>query len=124
MPEELTNCLKEFEKIPSFKAVASGEILNLGCQNIVIPDLEIEENSKKVYVELFHKWHGKQIIRRLELLEESSEIRLMLGVCRTIKNNKDYKSVFEKSDYFSKFGFVFSDFPTSKQIISAFSKLN
>ena len=42
--------------------------------------------SKKVYLELFHKWHFKPLLKRLEQVEKIEGIILLIGIDKILLN--------------------------------------
>ena len=72
--------------------------------------------GKKVYIELFHKWHFKPLLKRLEQVEKIDETVLLLGIDKILLSNEDILQKTCTSAYFSKFGFFFREFPSVSKI--------
>ncbi len=73
-------------------------------------------SGKKVYIELFHKWHFKPLLKRLEQVEKIDETVLLLGIDKILLSNEDILQKTCTSEYFSKFGFFFREFPSVSKI--------
>ena len=123
IPEELSLCVDGLKKIDrAISAKAAEVILNLGGQNIVIPDIEITKASKSIYVELFHKWHVGQLKKRLSEIDSNDKNCVILGVCSKLAKSKEMKPLLEESKYFAEFGLIYNDFPTAKKLYSVVNK--
>lgn len=89
--------------------------LHLGGQTAVFPDFAfrpLQGNADAVYLELFHRWHARQLEERLTWCEAHPETRLAIGVDRALlKKDGMLKSRLEESPYFQRAGFLFRDFP-------------
>lgn len=124
VPPELTQFLETFNGVTNeFAASAGGEVLNLGNEQYLIPDITINGQGRTFVVELFHKWHASQLASRLRTLENTKKQGVFLGVARNIAKNRETEKLLKDSFWFAKYGFLFSDFPTSKTLLSLVGKV-
>jgi hypothetical protein len=56
---------------------------------------------------------------RVAALDTSKIRNLLIGVDKSLLKDKDVKLGLEKSPWFAKFGFEFSQFPTPRQLVKA-----
>lgn len=124
IPPELTSFLETFNGTQKeFKATAGGDVVNLGSEQYLIPDLTITGQGRVFSVELFHKWHASQLTKRLEILQNSKKTDVLLGVARTIAKGSATEKHLNESCWFAKYGVLFSDFPTAKSVLSLLGKI-
>ncbi len=84
---------------------------------IIFPDLSFKHQSGKVvHLELFHRWHGGQLLKRLSDCEKQGSSEMIIGVDRSIGKTTSIKEALEKSVFFTERGFLFRDFPSITQI--------
>jgi hypothetical protein len=121
IPKELTLCLEGLrQKFPNLSIEPGGVPVILNEGNIVVPDINIKRqgatSGKEIPVELFHRWHGSVLSRRMAALDQSKSA-MVVGVCASLKKNTEVASMLASSPYFKKHGFYFNDFPTPKKLI-------
>jgi predicted nuclease of restriction endonuclease-like RecB superfamily len=123
-PEELLFFARQWEEKwkdkmqQPFTIQLEVEPVRLDGKNLMIPDFNICCDGKEPYhVELFHRWHSHQLLNRLRDLDNNKNSTIfIIGVCRSFKKKPDVFKKLESSKIFSKQGFYFQDFPTTKQI--------
>jgi predicted nuclease of restriction endonuclease-like RecB superfamily len=123
VPDEFSS-IKNFleESFDRCSCDMTGELLNLGAEQYVVPDFTIKFNSRTYYLEIFHPWHSSQLESRLNSLGKSGNKHgLFLAVDRSLAKSKQLKSPLESDPVFAEFGLLFNGFPTPKQIAT---KLN
>lgn len=123
-PQELSNFCRQLTKNQEDWQVEEGkDILHLGGQNYLIPDFEFAHTSgKKIYLELFHKWHQSGLMQTLHALEKNPDKSVLLGVSRALIKDASFAKKLEDSKVFQKYGFYFKDFPTSKTVLEMLSR--
>lgn len=127
IPEEVRMFARLFaERVPEWTLSSDSPFLKAGPrQSFVFPDITFSNGKTKVYLELFHKWHSRQIPERLEFLEKHPELPLVLGVERRILNsNASLKEQIESHALFGSRIFLFRDFPPvekMRRILEAFA---
>ncbi len=114
VPEEVSMFHKLFkEKISDWEITAHGSFINAGEQDLIFPDLSFKRASDGavIHLELFHRWHSHQLLRRIEFCEKHPNVPLLIGVDRFLYNKPEIKSIIDSSEYFENSGFLFRDFP-------------
>ena len=114
IPEEVRMFARLFaERAPEWSLSSDSPFLKAGPrQSFVFPDITFSNGKKTVYLELFHKWHSRQIPERLEFLEKHPELPLVLGIERRILNsNSSLRERIESHTLFGSRIFLFRDFP-------------
>lgn len=117
LPKELLSFVESFNKKDStWQARSSSEFLNMGEKSYCFPDVELKKDDGTVlYLELFHRWHGHQLLARLKHLERQKKTALILGVCKHIREKKEFKELSLSS--FSKGRILeFNEFPTATKV--------
>lgn len=86
-------------------------------QTFVFPDITFIKGKRKVYLELFHKWHSHQLAERLDFLTANAGIPLVLGVERQLlASNPQLKEQVESHPLSGKRIFLFRDFPSIEKM--------
>lgn len=80
---------------------------------VVVPDLQVAVDGKIVAVELFHRWHGHAVQRRLEQLAAGWASHLAIGVDRTLV--KADAGITTHPQFLAR-GFAFSDIPSARAL--------
>jgi len=80
---------------------------------VVVPDLQVVVDGKNVALELFHRWHGHAIHRRLDQLAAGWAPHLAVGVDRTVLKADASIAV---HPLFIARGFAFSDLPAARAV--------
>lgn len=122
VPKEMSLVIDGFNKMSQdIQIELGGEFVNVGRESYVFSDLTItrKSKSKRIFIELFHRWHTGQLKSRLQMLEQNPIEDLRIGVCKSILKDNDIKHIVENSAWFKRYGFLFNDFPTPRQISSS-----
>ena len=124
VPEEIEKLGQQIaKKLPDWSLSSSNDFVSLSGENICFPDYLLKHISgKKVSLELFHKWHSAPLINRLSQLDAQKEAPLLIGINRNLINNKDVAKKLESSSYYSSFGFLFRDVPTTAMLLPRLEK--
>ncbi len=145
IPEELQAFVAAFnEREYGWQASVGGEFVPLGQESYCFPDLTLttsvvskhaglalpkgkkanspEPSNRVVHVELFHRWHAKALLGRLQVLDKKPVSGLLLGVAKNLAKSPDLAPLLQASPWFNKFGFVFSEFPTPKTVAALLDK--
>jgi len=119
VPEEIEKLgLQIAKKLPDWTLSSSNDFVPLSGENMCFPDYLLKHISgKKVPLELFHNWHSAPLLNRLSQLDAQKEAPLLIGINRSLLKNKDVANKLESSDYFSRFGFLFRDVPTTAMLL-------
>lgn len=114
VPEEIAMFHKLFKEKSNFWQITGHSgFMHMGNQELVFPDLTFRnaETEKIIHLELFHRWHSTPLIQRINICEKKQDLPLLLGVDRSLYNKPEIKNALDNSEYFSKSGFLFRDFP-------------
>lgn len=124
IPEEIKFFFEYFKKnISDWKPIQEIPFIKGHHGTVIFPDFCFENTCKKrVYVELFHKWHSKPLAERLAELDKGIEYPLIIGVDRGIAERQETKELLEKSIGFAKCGFYYKDFPAVEKVIGMLYK--
>lgn len=122
-PKELTGFIEDFNnKSTNWQAKTGFEFVHLGQQSYCFPDVTfISSERKKIHLELFHHWHHSQLAQRLSTLGKKVNSPLIIGVCRSILKKNPSNICLQNSEWFSKNGFLFRDFPTPTKVFKLLS---
>ncbi|MBF0613405.1 MAG: DUF790 family protein [Magnetococcales bacterium] len=122
VPDSFHNFIHEMkQKAPRWTVMEETPLVDLGGQNMLIPDLSFQHDSGViVHLELFHPWHGQALRRRVEhLTTYHGGEKIAIGVDRALLKEKEMQSWLESSPWFQANGFFFLDFPS----VNKFCKL-
>ena len=119
VPEEIQKLGQQLaKKLPDWTLSSSNDFVPLSGENMCFPDYLLKHISgKKVPLELFHNWHSAPLLNRLSQLDAQKEAPLLIGINRSLLKNKDVANKLESSYYFSRFGFLFRDVPTTAMLL-------
>ncbi|MBF0339570.1 MAG: DUF790 family protein [Magnetococcales bacterium] len=122
IPEELTIFAEKFaQEVTNWTILPHPELLELGGQELVVPDFTFRHQSKKViHLELFHRWHASQLPRRLQRLDALTRPPpLLIGIDRALTRQTELIPLLENSPWFQAHGFPFNQFPPVKRVLGA-----
>jgi predicted nuclease of restriction endonuclease-like RecB superfamily len=124
VPEELDKFVGNFNRMKNdWSAEVGGTFIDLGKRCYCFSDLTFRQGAEvSVDIELFHKWHAGQLPKRIEALENAGKRSMIIGVCQKIAKNPEFSSVIDNSAWFAKNGFIFKDFPTTRQVLEALAR--
>ena len=119
VPEEILKLEQHVaKKLPDWTLSSSNDFVPLSGENICFPDYHFKHVSgRKVSLELFHNWHSATLINRLTQLDAQKKAPLLIGINRDLLKNNDVANKLESSFYFSRFGFLFRDVPTTAMLL-------
>lgn len=121
VPEEISIFEKYFrEKVTDWEVISELPFVKLPDGELVFPDMGFKRNNsifgETVHLELFHRWHSTQLMKRLEQCEKSSGLPLLLGVDKYLYKKPEIKAALDASAFFASHGFTFSDFPGVEKV--------
>ena len=122
LPEEIRLYHKLFaEKSAEWQIVGNTPFLDAGNQEIIIPDLSFQHavSGEIIHLELFHRWHGAQLERRIQLLKNRPALPLILGIDRSLANEDALNEKFDHDDLLRKRCWLFRDFPGVENTLRA-----
>lgn len=107
------------ETAPDWKIQAATPLLDLGGQELAVPDFSFRHTGGQVvHLELFHRWHAAALLRRLPRLDGSGKKpALALGVDRFLGRQPEVAAHLENSPWYRDHGFPFNTFPPVKRVI-------
>lgn len=127
IPAEFKDFIKLFNDLPEtdrngYVAIEGEDVLNLGGQNYVVPDMSFQNSAgKRIHLELFHKWHENQLKQRVEALSRAPSTPLVLGVAADLLTKDKLKETVSNSPGGGLKIFIFKRFPTPKAIMAYLS---
>jgi hypothetical protein len=80
---------------------------------VVVPDLQVAVAGRTISVELFHRWHGHALSRRLDQLATGWAPHLVIGVDRAVLRSDDRLATHPS---FVANGFAFSELPAPRTL--------
>jgi hypothetical protein len=89
------------------------QLLPLPGGELVVPDLDIESEGRRICIELFHRWHGTALARRIDQLERGLAPQLAIGVDRALARAPATAALLARP-VFARHGFLFSDLPVAR----------
>jgi predicted nuclease of restriction endonuclease-like RecB superfamily len=101
-------------KFPAWR-LSEPRLLALPGGELVVPDLEIACGPVTVAVELFHRWHGSALARRLAQLASGQAPQLAIGVERALARNPAIAALVS-GPLFARHGFLFSELPVARTL--------
>ena len=122
LPEEIRLYHKLFaEKSSEWQIVGNTPFIDAGNQEIIIPDLSFQHVSSGeiIHLELFHRWHGAQLEKRIQLLKDRPDLPLILGIDRSLADENALNEKFDGSDPLRKRCWLFRDFPGVENTLRA-----
>jgi len=115
VPEELRGLGTALAaKFPAWR-LSEPQLLALPGGELVVPDLEIACGGVTVAVELFHRWHGSALARRLAQLEQGLAPQLAIGVERALVRSPALAALVA-GPVFARHGFLFSTLPVARAL--------
>lgn len=94
-------------------AFTEPQLLPLPDGEIVVPDLQFSVDGATWRVELFHRWHGRALARRIEQARAGRAPGLLLGVDRALAKTTAIAPLLA-DPVFAQRGFLFSDLPSAR----------
>jgi uncharacterized protein len=120
IPSEFKDFIARFnKKSKSWKASPCQDFFNMGGQTVCFPDIIFKLNEKKIYLELFHRWHSREFDKRYKVYKSKIQIALILGVCQSILGTKLKKQIEEDT---SNSIVIFRDFPSVNLVLKTLEK--
>jgi hypothetical protein len=112
IPREFQDVLVASADMDGIKMIPGDDFIHLGRQSYCFPDFTVQFKNRELGIELFHPWHKGQAKQRIEAATACKTDRLLIGVDRSLLKDPDLRLLCEKSVWFAKYGFEFSQFPT------------
>ncbi|MBA3708886.1 MAG: DUF790 family protein [Planctomycetes bacterium] len=89
---------------------------------LVVPDLEITTGGRTISVELFHRWHGASLVKRIGQLERGEIPHLAIGVERALARSPAIAPLIASAG-FVRHGFQFNDIPSPRALAETVERL-
>ncbi len=124
VPEEVGTFIKHFKESGSeWRVLDETPFLKGRKAMLVFPDFAFEHPSgRKLYMELFHRWHSGQLVARLDELDDGSDMPLVVGVDKVVADRPDIRERLEASPTFARCGFIYRDYPTIDRVTKTLEK--
>ncbi|MGN0866342.1 MAG: DUF790 family protein [Oligosphaeraceae bacterium] len=81
-----------------------------------------KDTPRLLFLELFHRWHCRELPQRLEWLSRHPESPLVLGVERALLKRKEIAQALERFPLLPHMGFLYRDFPTVDKTLRTLEK--
>ena len=113
VPEEIRLFHSAFkEKTEEWQIIGQTPFIEVGEGELIFPDLSFQnENGDIVHLELFHRWHMSQVVKRLEQGAMDKFPNLIIGIDRSLLKKGGLQETLEETEWFKSRGFLFRDFP-------------
>lgn len=113
VPEEVRMFHQLFkQKVGDWQIVGETPFVTAENGELIFPDLCFQHKSGPViHLELFHRWHTTQLLRRLEFCRQKNPDNFIIGIDRFLSNRPELKQVLDDSEFFRDRGFLYRDFP-------------
>ncbi|MBP5638676.1 MAG: DUF790 family protein, partial [Victivallales bacterium] len=113
-PEEIKMFECHFKETSSnWKIIEETPFLTDDNNEIFFPDFSFQNAAGVVrHLELFHRWHAKQLMKRLDYCETHPDLPLIIGVDRALLNSSELEEWLNSSAWFNSRGYLFRDYPT------------
>lgn len=113
VPEEVTTTLAKLKRLGAWTVDLETVPRNVGASGWCVPDLRfVHEDGRELAVELFHSWHERALIRRLEELRSKPDPGLFLGVDRAVAKREGIAAQIDGLPNV----FVFNKFPSARAL--------
>ncbi|MBQ7650877.1 MAG: DUF790 family protein [Victivallales bacterium] len=124
VPEEVGMFIRHFKESGSeWRVLEETPFLKGRKAMLLFPDFAFEHPSgKRLYLELFHRWHADQLAARLDELDNGSEMPLVIGVDKAIAERPDISTRLDASTAFARQGFLYRDYPTIDRVSRTLDK--
>jgi len=121
VPEEISMFHKLFkQKVTDWEIVGHTPFFDTGHGELIFPDLSFQNRdgvfSKTIHLELFHRWHSFQLLKRLEYCDKNPDIPMIIGIDRSLYKRPEIQSRADASPFFKEKSFLFNDFPGVEKV--------
>ncbi len=125
IPDDIELFQKMFHRKTQEWQIAPGsDFVPLEGEFYCFPDYTlVHPSGAEISMEFFHPWHASHLILRLQHLGEQNEPLLIIGVSKVLLKDPLVAQTIEKSEYFSRFGFVFRTIPTMSKVLPILDKV-
>lgn len=120
VPEEIQMFHGYFqEKVQEWRILATTPFVRGHGNEVIFPDFSFEnsDGGTVVHLELFHRWHSRPLISRLEWMSKHPEVPLIIGVDRSLLKDQEIQDALDQSEQFASRGFLFKDYPTVERTL-------
>ena len=127
IPEEIKMFVSLFRQtVTDWKIIPDAPpFIRTGGQGFLFPDLTFFDGTKTVHLELFHKWHERQLKDRLDFLAGNPDFPMIVGIDRSLFPRKDGgDSEIRKNPLYGKKLFLFSGFPGVERVLKMLNEQN
>ena len=94
---------------------------SLANGKLLVPDVSVRHEEKTLHIELFHRWHRRQLDERIAQIKSGEIENWMIGVDRQLLKSKKYASL-SSEDIEALGGFCYSSFPGAQILKRALKK--
>jgi uncharacterized protein len=121
LPTEIIEFTTRFNSTQEkWKVQLAETMIDIGKQKFVFPDMIFTSSSgQRIYFEIFHRWHGNNIVEIINLIRNHQKDLILIGVCRSLGKN-----LLEQLCPTTHNIITFRDFPTVKGVYKSLDKLS
>ncbi len=125
LPEEVRRFRENFPADAPWKLLDDAPPLKTHGGQAVFPDFAFRKRgaAKTYSLELFHRWHATDLLRRLQYLAAHPKTTLLVGVERALLKRQEIAEALEGSEAFARAGFLYRDYPTHEKVLKALDSL-
>ena len=127
VPEEIKLFHRIFnEKSTIWQITGKTPLFVAGKGHYIAPDISFcnRENQRTIHLELFHRWHSRQIESRMEQLERNSGLPIILGIDRAVCSEEYFEELSKKYPAAAGRCFRFRDFPGVDTVVRMLDKVS
>ena len=120
VPEEIRLFIDLFRaRSERWRPTGETPLLDLGEGRIAFPDFSFRagEEGPTVHLELFHRWHRRQLAERLDFLAEHPETPLVVGIDRALADDDALAAMQAAHPELAPRLFLFRDFPGVERVL-------
>jgi len=124
IPVEFADFISRFNEITTTWVAHQGDcMIDLKKQIYIFPDIVFKSKSgKKVYLEIFHKWHRNKILQTTSKIEKYTDHLILVGICRSVGKKTMDQLFHTVSPELRSNILLFRDFPSVKSVYKILEK--